>query len=383
MIETDTYISKIINERLDAQFFNSKFISLTDRIRTNPHKPLYKLVGFSNESWNQKDFFEDYFPYIEISAIDIQTGVITEIINVEKVNAPSRAKKVVRNNDILVSTTRPNRGAISLVKNVEDVYIASTGFAVIRNIKEDILRDYLFIVLKLKISLDQMGQRSSGGNYPAITEDELKKILIPLPPKEIQQKIVDLYQQAQQTKQAKKQEAKTLLDGIDDYLLKELGIELSENVGNEKCFEVSFLELLGNRLDPIPYNTRFTSLRELIKTNPLKKLYLKDLIIHSVTGDWGIEEDEITDDYMKRLVIRSTEFDNRYNLRLDNSRVKYRKIRIEKLTKMDIQPNDLLIEKSGGSPDQPVGRIAFLSTDIIDNNTLCYSNFIHKIRVDK
>jgi restriction endonuclease S subunit len=41
-----------------------------------------------------------------------------------------------------------------------------------------------------------------------------------------------------------------------------------------------------------------------------------------------------------------------------------------------------LIEKSGGSPDQPVGRIAFLTKEIVESNTLCYSNFIHKIRVD-
>jgi restriction endonuclease S subunit len=41
-----------------------------------------------------------------------------------------------------------------------------------------------------------------------------------------------------------------------------------------------------------------------------------------------------------------------------------------------------LIEKSGGSPDQPVGRIAFLTKEIVESNTLCYSNFIHKIRID-
>jgi restriction endonuclease S subunit len=49
---------------------------------------------------------------------------------------------------------------------------------------------------------------------------------------------------------------------------------------------------------------------------------------------------------------------------------------------MEIQAGDLLIEKSGGSPDQPVGRNAILTKDIVNTNTVCYSNFIHKIKVD-
>ena len=49
---------------------------------------------------------------------------------------------------------------------------------------------------------------------------------------------------------------------------------------------------------------------------------------------------------------------------------------------LDIQSNDLLIEKSGGSPDQPVGRISIITEEMINNHSLCYSNFIHKIRID-
>ena len=48
---------------------------------------------------------------------------------------------------------------------------------------------------------------------------------------------------------------------------------------------------------------------------------------------------------------------------------------------MDLQVGDLLIEKSGGSEDQPVGRIAIITEDINENYHLAYSNFIHKIRV--
>jgi len=200
-----------LNDRMDSSFFNSKYISLVNSIKSLPHKPLYKLVEFSSETWNQDDYFEDSFPYIEISAIDIQDGTITEINTVEKANAPSRAKKIVRNNDIIISTTRPNRGAISHVKNINDIVIASTGFTVIRETKKEILKEYLYIILRQHSSLIQMEQRSSGGNYPAITEEELKKILIPLPPIEIQQEIVDIYNRAIEEKQAKEKEAREIM----------------------------------------------------------------------------------------------------------------------------------------------------------------------------
>jgi restriction endonuclease S subunit len=136
-----------------------------------------------------------------------------------------------------------------LLKKSDNIFVASTGFAVIRKISNEILREYLYIILRQNISLLQMEQRSSGGNYPAITEEELKKILIPLPPKEIQQQIVDLYNNAVREKQSKDQEAKALLGSIDDYLLKELGIEMPENVSNEKYFKINIMDLIGGRLD--------------------------------------------------------------------------------------------------------------------------------------
>lgn len=246
MIENKINISQTFGGRLDPQFYNPKYISLVKKIERNGSKPLYRLAKFSAETWNQKDFFDDFFPYIEISAIDTNSGDITEISNVEKKCAPSRAKKIARKNDILISTTRPNRGAISLVAS-DDLYIASTGFAVVRDLSDYLLRDYLFIALRKSFCLEQMAQRSSGGNYPAITEDELKKITIPTPSKEVQQRIVDIYSKASEQKRAKEQEAQTLLDSIDSYLLGELGITLPETQQRQLAFKVNISEMLGNR----------------------------------------------------------------------------------------------------------------------------------------
>ena len=132
----------------------------------------------------------DTFPYIEISTIDTLIGEITYIDEIPIKKAPSRAKKITRKNDILISTTRPNRGAISMY-NKDGIAIASTGFSVIRNIDKCILREYLYLLLRSSLSLEQMSIRSSGGNYPAIIESELKKVLIPIPTLSVQKEIID------------------------------------------------------------------------------------------------------------------------------------------------------------------------------------------------
>ena len=150
-------------------------------------------------------------------------------------------------------------------------------------------------------------------------------------------------------------------------------------------FLTNLSEVTGKRIDPKGYDIKTKLLKSSIDNIDSKKFIvqpLKSFIIQSIAGNWGIDENEEieeNEEYQKCLVIRATEFDNQYNLNLDNSRVKYRLIKKSILSKIDLKENDLLIEKSGGSPDQPVGRIAIITQNIIKDNVLCYSNFIHNI----
>lgn len=72
------------------------------------------MIHFSKETWNreQQNYFIHKFPYIEIRGIAIKTGEIKNISEINISEAPSRAKMIVRENDIFLSTTVPIRGAI-------------------------------------------------------------------------------------------------------------------------------------------------------------------------------------------------------------------------------------------------------------------------------
>lgn len=174
--------ANVIGTRIDSEYHNPFYMHRVKEIKRVNYDILGNIVDFSNESWNQKDNFGITFPYIEISEVKLKENSYkaTEVsIN----DAPSRAKMIVRKGDIIVSTTRPHRGAVATINCAnEDIQIASTGFCVLRNLKRnDVLKEYLQWILLDDYVLLQMLQRSSGGNYPAITSEELKKIVIPIP----------------------------------------------------------------------------------------------------------------------------------------------------------------------------------------------------------
>lgn len=244
-----------IQSRLDPHFYSPTFLQNIKSLNNVKVIPLDELVEFSNESWNQKDFFDDLFPYIEISEIDLDIGSIKDIAYISKSEAPSRAKKIVRENDIIVSTTRPHRGAIALIDSSKDGFIASTGFAVLRKLKTNFIsKKYLFYALRLNQTLNQFMQRSSGGNYPAITEDEMKKVLIPVPSKTILEKIVQLMDEAYEKKRRNEEEAEKLLNNYDELIYNHTNIVL-DVTSQEKTFIININDLEG-ALNPERYSKK-------------------------------------------------------------------------------------------------------------------------------
>ena len=124
-----------------------------------------------------KRLFRSVFPYVEISDIDAKTGwVKAKNVSVEK--APSRARKIVRCGDVLVSTVRPERGAVGVVPEALEGAICSTGLAVLRpsGINPHLLRR----LLVSRFIVNQMERHNVGIAYPAISERDLMTFKLPL-----------------------------------------------------------------------------------------------------------------------------------------------------------------------------------------------------------
>lgn len=124
------------------------------------------------------DTAQDYqFRYIDISAVE--SGKITIPSEyIQYCNSPSRARRVVRCNDILMSTVRPYLKSFAHLEEEYDNLICSTGFAVIRATNPSDAR-YIYEFLFSHLLSRQVNSRLVGSSYPAINSSDVKSLLIP------------------------------------------------------------------------------------------------------------------------------------------------------------------------------------------------------------
>jgi len=111
--------------------------------------------------------------------------------------------------------------------------------------------------------LQQLLQRSSGGNYPAITGLELNKVLIPLPPVPIQRVLVSEMEVARESRRRKLAETEALLSGLDTFLLDRLGLT-PKKTSFPRFFAARLKDAWG-RCDPDYHSPKFKELRESIE----------------------------------------------------------------------------------------------------------------------
>jgi type I restriction enzyme M protein len=128
--------------------------------------------------------------YIDISSVENGTGRFMGYTEVASAEAPSRARRVVRPGDVLLSTVRPNLKAFTLLKCVRERAVASTGFAVLRSRAELLDPVFLLACVFADGAVDQMVAMMGKGAYPSINQSDVASIRIPLPDLETQRAIV-------------------------------------------------------------------------------------------------------------------------------------------------------------------------------------------------
>lgn len=154
-----------------------------------PHEWKWVRIGQIGHDWGQKIPDCD-FRYIEVSAIDNQRGVISSAELVRPENAPSRARKLVKNGTLIYSTIRPYLLNIAVVE--EDFLpepIASTAFAVVHPFCAMPPRYFLFF-LRSPVFVRYVESVQMGIAYPAINDRQFFSGVMPLPPIEEQHRII-------------------------------------------------------------------------------------------------------------------------------------------------------------------------------------------------
>lgn len=100
---------------------------------------------------------------------------------------------------------------------------------------------------------------------------------------------------------------------------------------------------------------------------------LKSVLVKNDAGDWGNEPDNSAIG-----IIRSTNFNN--DGKLDLTNVAYRTLSTRKFEEKKLFASDILVERSGGSETQPVGRVGYITEEIAKSD-FAFANFIQRISV--
>lgn len=140
---------------------------------------LKDIVTVNDEALTEKTEDDFLIRYIDIGNVN-SYGDIAEIQEYEFKDAPSRARRIVRKGDVIISTVRTYLKAITLIESDEDNLIASTGFAVFRP-KENVLSEYLNFALRAQYFISSVIQNSYGVSYPAINSSTLSSLKIVIP----------------------------------------------------------------------------------------------------------------------------------------------------------------------------------------------------------
>lgn len=181
---------QIVLENKDVVLSGERYVESTTQSTDYPMVKIGEIVEINSKAIDPIKIFKDeLFVYIDIESVENGTGKVSFNKLIDPNDAPSRARRVVKNGDVLVSTVRPNLKAFAYLENVPKNCLASTGFAVLSE-NENVSGKYLYYVINQDVIVEQMITKSGKGQYPSLTASDLAEIEIPLPPLEIQQQIV-------------------------------------------------------------------------------------------------------------------------------------------------------------------------------------------------
>ena len=120
-----------------------------------------------------------HLSYVDIGSVHPIHG-ITSTAEMAFENAPSRARRIVRDGDTIISTVRTYLRAVAAIRDPVPNTIVSTGFAVVR--PRSISPSFMSYVLSEQGFIEAIMARSVGVSYPAINASEIGMLSIPLPP---------------------------------------------------------------------------------------------------------------------------------------------------------------------------------------------------------
>ncbi|MCF7819857.1 MAG: restriction endonuclease subunit S [Candidatus Pacebacteria bacterium] len=325
-----------------------------------------KISNLNLKSLGKDDNF-NVIKYLDTGNITKNSIVNLKILDTKEDKIPSRAKRRVKNNSIIYSTVRPNQEHYGYLENPDENLIVSTGFTTIDIVDENIDPKFIYYLLTQKQIteyLHNLGMNATS-SYPSIKPEDIGNLKFEVPERaEDQKKIAEI------------------LSFIDSKI--KLNNEINDKLDSiaKTFYEYWFVQFEFPNKQGKPYKSSGGKMyrnnklvAEVPKGWSVEKV--KDLISADKSGDWG--KDQKTGNYTQDVFcIRGTDING---LNGKEQCDPPRRFILEKNSHKILNPYDLIIEISGGSPTQSTGRIAYISNSKMGrfSKPLICSNFCKAI----
>lgn len=333
------------------------------------------------ETRDPKKLDGEVFHYIDVDAIDNKTQSVRQVKETEILFAPSRAKRKVSKNDVIISLVRPYLKNIAHIDIQDDKLVASTAFYVCTP-KEVLNSNYLYSYLCSNYATQYLIDHTRGDNSPSVRSTDYEKMPIPLPPLNEQKRIAEKVEYLSN----KIEEAKQLIEEAKEtFELRRAAIldnafrgEMTKHWRSRNTRSSTAKEWLRD-IASFKVGTK-TKFKDQLDKGIVDNLYdipyewewvrLNDLLQSSTYGTSA----KTNDDSTGVPVIRMGNIVDGY---LELNDLKYLPIDHEDVLKYDLQRNDLLFNRTNSY--ELVGKTAVINDEVAESFT--FASYLIRIRL--
>ena len=294
------------------------------------------------------------FVYIDLESV--KNGKLLQKKEILKENAPSRAQRLLEQNDVIYQMVRPYQKNNLFFNFNDNHYVASTGYAQLRAYNSP---NFLYQLVHIDNFVNKVLDKSTGTNYPAINSKDLAniKIFIPSTPQE-QQKIADTFSSLNNLIEAHTKKLELLKEHKKGLMQKLFPTD------DERVPEVRFKEFSGE----------------------WEEKKLKNVV--SYFKGFAFKSKDYT--YSGRRIVRVSDMGFDYIKEIDQD-IYLKEEEAKKYTKWKLQEDDLIVTTVGSKPpmyDSLVGRTIVVKYKdkgfLLNQNAVClrgneniYQNFLN------
>jgi restriction endonuclease S subunit len=272
------------------------------------HGKRLKEIAFVNPSRPRPKFeSEELVPYVGLPETDEHTKAIVQVAL--RPYKEIAGRNIIYPNELLFARIEPsvfNKKYI-LTEDLKGHPFAftSTEFYVVKG--REVSNKFLMAAFHSNYVFSQVAGKTTGSTgRRRLDNDVFENLIIPVPDKQEQDKIIKIYDNAFDLRRKNEAEAENLLSSIDDYLINEFGIvlpQLPENTLGNRIFTSTITTISGDRFDPYHHQVRFIKTIAAIRKSKYQVTAFKNLItdlkngveIRNYVEDGGVRYLRVTD----------------------------------------------------------------------------------------